>query len=86
MAVEDKRCVIIELELVDKERIVKYLNEHVYSYNWILRDDVENRKVRLCVWWREYEHKLFSVTPLRSFLKRLKNKPHSISLVFYPPV
>ena len=68
----DRRCVIIELELVDKVRILKYLDEHVYSYNWILRED--NEKVRLCVWWREYEHKPFSVTPLRSFLKRLKNK------------
>ena len=79
MAVEDKRCVIIELELVDKERISKYLDEHVYSYNWILRED--NEKVRLCVWWREYEHKLFSVTPLRSFLKRLKNKAHYDKIV-----
>ena len=72
MSAEDKKCVIIELELVDKARILKYLGEHVYSYNWILMED--NEKVRLCVWWREYVYKPFSVTPLRSFLKRLKNK------------
>ena len=69
-----RHCVIIELELVDEERIVKYLYEHVYSYNWILREDKEAGKVRLCVWWREDECRQFCSTPLRSFLKRLKNK------------
>ena len=70
----DKHCVVIELGLVDEERILKYLYERVYSYNWISRQDYENGKVRLCVWWREDEWKLFCATPLRSFLKRLKNK------------
>ena len=77
MATQDvlsRHCVIIELELVDEERIVKYLYEHVYSYNWILREDKEAGKVRLCVWWREDECRQFCTTPLRSFLKRLKNK------------
>ena len=77
MATQDvlsRHCVIIELELVDEERIVKYLYEHVYSYNWLLREDKEAGKVRLCVWWREDECRLFSYTLLRSFLKRLKNK------------
>ena len=45
----DKHCVVIELELVDEDRILKYLYEHVYSYNWISRQDRENGKVRLCV-------------------------------------
>ena len=53
---------------------MKYLYEHVYSYNWLLREDKEAGKVQLCVWWREDECRLFSYTPLRSFLKRLKNK------------
>ena len=77
MATQDvlhMHCVVIELELVDEGRIVKYLYEHVYSYNWILREDKEAGKVRLCVWWREEEYKQFCTTPLRSFLKRLKNK------------
>ena len=77
MATQDalsRHCVVIELELVDEERILKYLYEHVYSYSWILREDKEAGKVRLCVWWREDECRQFCATPLRSFLKRLKNK------------
>ena len=69
-----RHCVVIELDLVDEERIVRYLYEHVYSYNWILREDKEVGKVRLCIWWREDDCRLFCATPLRSFLKRLKNK------------
>ena len=53
--------------------LLKYLSERVYCYNWILKEDEENSKVRLCVWWRK-DYKQFSTTPLRSFLKRLKNK------------
>ena len=72
-------CVVIELERADEGRLLKYLHEHVYSYNWILKEAVETSKVRVCVWWREEEHRLFSTTPLRSFLKRLKNKtPHDM--------
>ena len=69
-----RNCVVITLDLVDEDRIVKYLHEHVYSYNWILKDDRVAGKVRICVWWREDEYKLFCITPLRSFLKRLKFK------------
>ena len=67
-------CVVIELERVDEGRILKYLYEHVYSYNWILKEDEETNKVRVCVWWREEDYRQFCTTPLRSFLKRLKNK------------
>ena len=77
MATQDvlsRHCVIIELDLVDQERIVKYLYEHVYSYNWLLKEDKEAGKVQLCVWWREDDHRQFCTSPLRSFLKRLKNK------------
>ena len=66
-------CVIIELHRADEERILKYLYEHVYSYQWILREDKETESIRLCVWWRENECKLFCTSPLQSFLKRLKN-------------
>ena len=69
-----RHCVIFELELADEGEIMRYLYEHVYSYNWILREDKEVGKIRLCVWWREKDCRLFCATPLRSFLKRLKNK------------
>ena len=73
-AMEHTSCVVIELERADEGRLLKYLSEHVYSYNWILKENEEDSKVRVCVWWRKEDHKQFSTTPLRSFLKRLKNK------------
>ena len=69
-----RHCVIIQLPCCTKERILKYLYEHVHVYSWILREDKEIGMVLLCVWWRESDYKLFSTSPLRSFLKRLKNK------------
>ena len=72
--VSARHCVIIQLHQTDEERILKYLYEHVHVYSWILREDKEIGMVRLCVWWRESDYKLFSTSPLRSFLKRLKNK------------
>ena len=72
-AMEHTCCVVIELERVDEERLLKYLWERVYCYNWILKEDEGSSKVWVCVWWRK-DYKQFSTTPLRSFLKRLKNK------------
>ena len=72
--VSARHCVIIQLSCCDEEAILKYLYEHVHVYSWILREDKEIGMVRLCVWWRESDYKLFSTSPLRSFLKRLKNK------------
>ena len=72
--VSARHCVIIQLSCCDEERILKYLYEDVHVYSWILREDKEIGMVRLCVWWRESDYKLFSTSPLRSFLKRLKNK------------
>ena len=69
-----RSCVVIELERADEERLLKYLYEHVYSYNGILKEAEETGKVRVCVWWKEEDYRQFSTTPLRSFLKRLKNK------------
>ena len=69
-----RHCVVVELHRAHEERILKYLYEHVYSYQWILREDKEIGMVRLCIWWREGDYKQFSTTPLRSFLKRLKNE------------
>ena len=72
--VSARHCVIIQVPCCDEERILKYLYEHVHVYSWILREDKEIGMVRLCVWWRESDYKLFSASPLRSFLKRLMNK------------
>ena len=72
--VSARHCVIIQLSCCTEERILKYLYEHVHVYSWILREDKEIGMVRLCVWWRESDYKQFSTSPLRSFLKRLKNK------------
>ena len=58
----------------DEGRLLKYLYEHVYSYNWILKEAEEINKIRVCVWWKEEDYRMFCTTPLRSFLKRLKNK------------
>ena len=69
-----RHCVVIKLHCADEERILKYLYEHVYSYQWILREDKETESICLCVWWRENDCRLFCTSPLRSFLKRLKNK------------
>ena len=52
-----RHCVVVELHRADEEQILKYLYEHVYSYQWILREDKEIGMVRLCIWWREADHK-----------------------------
>ena len=72
--VSARHCVIIQAPCCDEERVLKYLYEHVHVYSWILREDKEIGMIRLCVWWRESDYRLFSTSPLRSFLKRLKSK------------
>ena len=72
---DPSRCVVIELELPAEEQLLKYLSERKSSYNWILKEgDGAEPKVRVCVWWKKEDYKEFSTTPLRSFLKRMKNK------------
>ena len=67
------RCVVIELELTGEDRFINYLLVRKNDYNWILRESMEDpSKVKACVWW--CRNKEFFNTPLRSFLKRLKNK------------
>ena len=74
------RCVVIELELSVEDRFINYLSTRKDDYNWILRESMEDStKVKACVWWRR--DKEFFHTPLRSFLKRLKNK-----CVFQPKI
>ena len=70
---DPSRCVVIELEQTSEERFLGYLSGRKGDYNWILKESIEDpSKVKACVWWRR--DKAFFNTPLRSFLKRLKNK------------
>ena len=70
---DPSRCVVIELELSGEERFLNYLSARKGDYNWILKESIEDpSKVKTCVWWRRIKE--FFNTPLRSFLKRLKNK------------
>ena len=70
---DPSRCVVIELELSGEGRFINYLLGRKCDYNWTLKESIEDpSKVKACVWWRK--DKEFFNTPLRSFLKRLKNK------------
>ena len=63
------RCVIIEFDGASQETLLKYLWKNDLSYNWIVTAFDE---IRVCIWWAKNVE--FSTTPLRSFLKRFKNK------------
>ena len=77
---DSSRCVVIGIEPPAEELLLKYLSDRKRNYNWIMKENDETRpKVRVCVWWKKEEYKEFSATPLRSFLKRIKNK------YVYPP-
>ena len=70
---DPSRCVVIELEQAGEECFLNYLIARKEDYNLILKESIEDpSKVKACVWWRR--GKEFFNTPLRSFLKRLKNK------------
>ena len=65
------RCVVFEFNGANQEKqtVLKYLEKNDQIYNWIV---TEVNKIRACIWWNGNVQ--FSVTPLRSFLKRLKRK------------
>ena len=65
------RCVLFEFNGTNQEKqtVLKYLEKNDQIYNWIV---TELNKIRACIWWNGNVQ--FSVTPLRSFLKRLKRK------------
>ena len=65
------RCVVFEFNGAnqEKETLLRYLEKNDQIYNWIV---TELDKIRACIWWKGNVQ--FSVTPLRSFLKRLKRK------------
>ena len=65
------RCVLFEFSGSNQEKqtVLKYLEKNDQIYNWIV---TELNKIRALIWWNGNVQ--FSVTPLRSFLKRLKRK------------
>ena len=65
------RCVLFEFSgsNQEKQNVLKYLEKNDQIYNWIV---TESNKIRALIWWKGNVQ--FSVTPLRSFLKRLKRK------------
>ncbi len=68
------RCVLITAD----ERIWKntalYLSKRTSEYNWIVNrpKDLEKSEIEVFVWWAS--RVVFSATPLRSYLKRLKQR------------
>ena len=76
-AMDLSRCVLITTEERIWENIFPYLFKKREEYNWILNrpkdsEKFPNDKVEVFVWW--CEKAMFSTTPLRSYLKRLKQK------------
>ena len=65
------RCVLFEFNGTNQEKqtVLKYLEKNDQIYNWVV---TELNKIRALIWWNGNVQ--FSVTPLRSFLKRLKRK------------
>ena len=71
------RCVVITLEEHVWANILPYLSKKKEEYNWIPSrpkdsEKLPNDKVGVFVWWSK--ERMFSATPLRSYLKRLKKK------------
>ncbi len=71
------RCVLITTEEHIWVNILPYLFKKREKYNWILNrpkdsEKSPNDKVEVFVWWSG--DVMFSATPLRSHLKRLKQK------------
>ncbi len=76
-AMDLSRCVLITTEEHIWVNILPYLLKKREEYNWILNrlkdsEKLPNDKVEVFVWWSEKT--MFSATPLRSYLKRLKQK------------
>ena len=65
------RCVLFEFSGSNQEKqiVLRYLEKNDQIYNWVV---TELNKIRALIWWNG--NMQFSVTPLRSFLKRLKRK------------
>ena len=70
------RCVLITAEEHIWKNTAQYLSKRCSKYNWIVNrpKDSEKSEVEVFVWWDGKG--VFSATPLRSYLKSLKQKNH----------
>ncbi len=70
------QCVLITAEDHIWKNTAQYFSKRCLKYNWIVNrpKDLEKSKVEVFVWWDGKG--VFSATPLRSYLKRLKQKNH----------
>ncbi len=70
------QCVLITAEEHIWKNIAEYFSKRCLKYNWIVNrpKDLEKSVVDVYVWWDGKG--VFSATPLRSYLKRLKKKNH----------
>ncbi len=70
------RCVLITVDEHIWKNTAQYLSKRTSEYNWIVNrpKDLEKSEIEVFVWWAG--RAVFSATPLRSYLKRLKQKNH----------
>ncbi len=70
------RCVLITVDEHIWKNTAQYLSKRTSEYNWIVNrpKDLGKSEIEVFVWWAG--RAVFSATPLRSYLKRLKQKNH----------
>ncbi len=70
------QCVLITVEEHIWKNTVQYFSKRCLKYNWIVNrpKDLGKSEVEVYIWWDGKS--VFSATPLRSYLKRLKQKNH----------
>ena len=68
------RCVLITVGQQIWKNVAQYLSKRTSEYNWIVNrlKNSEKSELEVFVWWGSKS--MFSATPLRSHLKRLKRK------------
>ncbi len=68
------RCVLITVDEHIWKNTAQYLSKRTSEYNWIVNrpKDLEKSEIEVFVWWAG--RAVFSATPLRSYLRRLKQK------------
>ncbi len=68
------RCVLITVDEHIWKNTAQYLSKRTSEYNWIVNrpKDLGKSEIKVFVWWAS--RVVFSATPLRSYLRRLKRK------------
>ncbi len=68
------QCVLITTEEHIWKNTAQYLSKRTSEYNWIVNrpKDLERSEIEVFVWWAS--RAVFSATPLRSYLKRLRQR------------